>query len=438
MIQAVCYAFIYLFEVSACFMFYENFYNRKVNNIVCFVAYALAFGIQYGMNFVAVPFVNLISFIVCNFLIALVCYESKVKIRVFTTLMLSFFMFITEMIVAFTSTCILKVDLAAYTNDLLTLIIQSSLSKLLFFLIIFFVSKYYKNKTTKQSPNKFTVLLGILPLTSILMLSILYYWGVKKADTSGFNAALAVCAILLLFANLFVFYIYELVQKTNFENTQLHLEIQRSEISTEYYELLSKEYENSRILIHDIKNHFQHIAGLTMEGQPQEVIGYIDSISKDFGLKERIKYSGNDLVDVIVNRYAAYCKENGLIFEVEALCSKLEFMDRSDVSSLLDNLLTNAVEAAEKSENKRILFSIYRQENSFVMTDHIFVKVVNSCDSKPKIKNGLLMTSKINSLYHGFGTKSVRRVVNKYNGDYNWEYNKKDREFTATVILQTE
>jgi len=113
-------------------------------------------------------------------------------------------------------------------------------------------------------------------------------------------------------------------------------------------------------------------------------------------------------------------------------------MDRSDVSSLLDNLLTNAVEAAEKSENKRILFSIYRQENSFVMTDHIFVKVVNSCDSKPKIKNGLLMTSKINSLYHGFGTKSVRRVVSKYNGDYNWEYNKKDREFTATVILQTE
>lgn len=62
-----------------------------------------------------------------------------------------------------------------------------------------------------------------------------------------------------------------------------------------------------------IKNHFQHISGLTMEGQPQEVIGYIDSISKGFGLKERIKYSGNDLVDVIINRYAAYCKENGLI-----------------------------------------------------------------------------------------------------------------------------
>ena len=163
----------------------------------------------------------------------------------------------------------------------------------------------------------------------------------------------------------------------------------------------------------------------------------METISKDFGLKERIKYSGNDLVDVIINRYAAYCKDNGLVFEVEALCSKLEFMDRSDVSSLLDNLLTNAVEAAEKSENKRITISIYRQENSFVMTDHIFIKVLNSCDSRPKIKNGLLKTSKIDTLYHGFGTKSVRRVVNKYNGDYNWEYNDIDREFITTVILQT-
>ena len=438
MIQAVCYAFIYLFEVLACFMFYENFYQRKAGKLFCFVTYTLAFLIQYGLSYAAIPYINLITFVVCNFLIALLCYESKVKTCVFTTLMLSFFMFITELIVIYSSTYIFEIYyLAAWEDNILALILQSSLSKLLFFVIIFFWSKTFKIRA-EHTATKFTVMLGILPLTSMVNYCIMFYWGVKTYNTSQFNGTLAICAILLLFANLFVFYIYEMVQRTNFENTQLQLEIQRSEISTEYYELLSKEYENSRILIHDIKNHFQHIAGLTMEGQQQEVIGYIDSISKDFGLKERIKYSGNDLVDVIINRYAAYCKENGLKFEVEALCSKLEFMDRSDVSSLLDNLLTNAVEAAEKSENKRILLSIYRQENSFVMTDHIFIKVVNSCDSKPKIKNGLLMTSKINSLYHGFGTKSVRRVVNKYNGDYNWEYNKKDREFTATVILQTE
>ena len=437
MIQAICYAFIYLFEVLACFWFLENFYNRKVKFHICCIGFAIIFGILYGISFLGTPLYNLIAFILCYFIITIICYESKLKSQLFTTLILAVFMLLTEMVVVHVSSAIIGSDYTLYLDNFLVLIIQSSLSKLFFFVLLFFLAKVFNLKNNKSKTNKFTVLLGILPLVSAVILHSLSFLGIKTTLLSPYNKVLALSSILLLFANLFVFYIYELVQKTNYENTQLQLEIQRSEISTEYYELLSKEYENSRILIHDIKNHFQHIAGLTMEGQPQEVIGYIDSISKDFGLKERIKYSGNDLVDVIINRYAAYCKENGLIFEVEALCSKLEFMDRSDVSSLLDNLLTNAVEAAEKSENKRILLSIYRQENSFVMTDHIFVKVVNSCDSKPKIKNGLLMTSKINSLYHGFGTKSVRRVVSKYNGDYNWEYNKKDREFMTTVILQT-
>ncbi len=52
---------------------------------------------------------------------------------------------------------------------------------------------------------------------------------------------------------------YEKVQKVNFESAQLYLEKQKSEISAEHYGLLSKEIENSRILIHDIKNHLRCI-----------------------------------------------------------------------------------------------------------------------------------------------------------------------------------
>lgn len=436
MLVSVCYAFIYLFEVLACFMFYENFYNRKVKNSVCFLMFLASFGLQYGLSFLGIPYFNLFLFFICNLIISLLGYEAKIITKIFVALLLSALMVITEIIVVHLTSIILKMDFSPYQDNLVTITTQASLSKLLFFTIIFFIAKIFKSTSTRQQANRHTLILGVLPVSSLAILIVILRIGMVDGVNNLYHTALVVCSIFLLFANIFVFYVYEMVQKTNFENTQLQLEIQRSEISTEYYELLSKEYENSRILIHDIKNHFHHIAGLTMEGQQQEVIGYIDSISKDFGLKERIKYSENDLVDVIINRYAAYCKENGLKFEVEALCSKLEFMDRSDVSSLLDNLLTNAVEAAEKSDEKRITVSIYRQENSFVMTDHIFVKVVNSCDSRPKLKNGLLITSKIDSLNHGFGTKSIRRVVSKYNGDYNWKYDRKEREFEATVILQ--
>ncbi len=426
----VCYAFIYLFEVLACFMFFENFYQRKASKINCFIVYALSFFALFSVNFVTVPFINLISFIICTCLITLICYQAKIKTCIFTSLMLSFFMFITEIIVLYASSFFLNIELAAYKKSLLTLVTQSSLSKLLFFIVIFFASKLLKNKANKQSPNKFTILLGILPLASMLMLHILYYWGVLTSDVSNLNAALSVCAILLLFANLFVFYIYELVQKANTDKTLHYLDKQKSEISAEYYGLLSREYENSRILIHDIKNHLRYIENKTSIGKPQEVLDYIDGIREDFGLNERVRYSGNGLIDVIINRHASYCKMNGLKVEVEACCSRLEFMSDSDITSLLDNLFDNAIEAAMQSTNKKIVFSMYVRNDTFVV-----VSLINSCDTAPNSSNGKLISSKKNLASHGYGTKSIKRVVNKYDGDFQWSYDEENCEFEARAIL---
>lgn len=435
MMQTICYAFIYLFEVLACFMFYENFYQRKSKKLICILTYLFSFAVQFGVSFITIPLINLISFLVCNFLIAMFCYESKLKTRIFTTLMLSFFMFITEMIVLYTSTYIFKIDLAAYGDDLLTLVIQSSLSKLLFFVIIFFVSKYFKNKAYNQSANKFTILLGILPLSSIVTLHILYYWGVETSDTSPFNAALSACSILLLFANLFVFYIYEMVQKTNLEITQLQLEKQRSEISSEHYDLLYNEIENFRILKHDMKNHLRHISNKTSEGDLQGIADYIKSISEDFGLEAKIQYSGNKLIDVILNRHMTNCKRNGLNLEIGSCGSNLEFMSETDTIALLDNLFENAIEAAAKSTDKKLNFSMYRKANNYTVTDYIVITLTNSCDNAPRTRHGELVTSKLNSNSHGIGTKSIKRIVNKYNGNFDWQYDEENKEFKTSVIL---
>ena len=433
MLESVCYAFIYLFEVLACFWFLESFYNRKVKFHICCIGFAIIFGILYGISFLGTPLYNLIAFILCYFIITIICYESKLKSQLFTTLILAVFMLLTEMVVVHVSSAIIGSDYTLYLDNFLVLIIQSSLSKLFFFVLLFFLAKVFNLKNNKSKTNKFTVLLGILPLVSAVILHSLSFLGIKTTLLSPYNKVLALSSILLLFANLFVFYIYEMVQKTNFEITQLQLEKQRGEISSEYYRLLSKEYENSRVLIHDIKNHLHYIESKTADGESKEVLNYIDSIREDFGLNERVRYSGNGLIDVIINRHANFCKANGVNFEVEACCSKLDFMNESDTTSLLDNLLDNAVESAVQSEEKKIVFSIYIRSDSFVV-----VSVINSCDSAPVINNGRLISNKKNPKAHGYGTKSIKRVVNKYNGDFKWAYNELDREFEASVILQTE
>ncbi len=436
MIQTICYAFVYLFEILACFMFYENFYQRKTSKGVCFLLYSVALAIQFAVSFITVPLANLIAFVICNFCLVIFCYEAKIKICLFTTIMLSFFMTITDLIIVYFSAFVFDIYyLEAYNDNILVFIIQASLSKLLFFFIIFFISKISKIKSNKQSPNKFTILLGLLPISSMINLYIMYYWGVKKTDTSDFNAALAVCAILLLFANLFVFYIYEMVQKTNVEITQLQLEKQRSEISSKHYDLLYNEIENSRILKHDIKNHLGHINNKAKSGDLDGISEYIKSISDDFGLEERIQYSGNKLIDVILNRHMSNCKKNGIALTIGSCGSNLEFMSETDTIALLDNLFENAIEAAYNSVEKKLSFSMYRQANNYTVTDYVIIVFSNSCDNPPKAWHGELITSKSNSSSHGIGTKSIKRIVNKYNGNFDWQYDDENKEFKTSVIL---
>lgn len=430
MINSICYALIYLFEVLSCFMFFENFYNRKIKGYTCITFYFVSFLIQYGLSFFHIPILNLATFVLCYFIISLFCYESKLKSCIFTSLMLAVFMLITETIVVHVSTSILKVDFTLYQDNLLALVVQSSLSKLFFFVTLLIISKLFRLKAKKMKSNKFAVLLGFLPLTTVIILSFIATFGLSSDNKTPFNSFLAVSSILLLFSNIIVFYIYETVQKTNFEITQLQLEKQREEISKEYYDIMSKDLTNSRILVHDIKKHFESLLLISQKNKNTEAVNYINSISESFGLDTRTKHTGNILIDVIINRYMNTCKAKGIELEIEFCGSRLEFMTDSDIVALLDNMFDNAIEAAAVSEEKDILFSMYVRNDNFVV-----IKTLNSCDIKPKSKNGKLVSTKNDKLSHGIGTQSIKKVVEKYNGSFSWKYHEDKHQFEATAIV---
>lgn len=433
MLESICYGFIYLFEALACFLFFENIYFRKeeINNTLFYLTYVFAFIVQYGISFAGIPVLNLVVFIICNTVIALVCYETKIKTATLTSLVLTVLMFITEMIVVYFSSMVLKIDINAYENDILVLVTQSSLSKLLFFMAIFFISKIIKFKFFRTQYDKYTIMLGFFPLVTIIIMNFLTYFEINYNVIEPYNTVLTACSILLLFANILVFYVYEMVQKANEENLQLQLERQYVEISSEYYNLLASEYENSRVLIHDIKNHLRHIENKAAEGEATGVTDYIDTIREEFGLNERIRYSGSCIIDVIINRYHGQCKEAGVTFEVEACCSKLDFMADNDIIALLGNLFDNSLEAAKGTKEKKVVFAAYIRND-----DYIHIEMKNSCDNPPRTIAGKLITSKGNIFHHGYGTKSIRRVLRKYDGKFKWTYDEKKKLFGTVCVVK--
>ncbi len=436
MVQSICYAFIFLFEILTCAFFLENSYHRRPKKRFVIIGYMLAFAIQYGTSFLSEYLINLASFIICFLLLTTIFYETKISTSLFTTIMLSFFMLISELFVVFSSTYIFKFNLNEHKDNLLAFVIQSSLSKLLFLLIVFFAVKLFKKRESKEKANKFSILLCISPITSVVIFLIMYFWGAKVEYSSAFHIALSTCAILMLFSNLFIFYIHEKMQETNIEITQLQLEKQHIETISEYYDFMSDEIEKHRILKHDLKNHNNHILSLLEESNIQEVKNYIKSLSEDFGLDVKIKYSGNKIIDVILNRYKKKCEQNGIDLVVEQCGSNLEFMSDSDIVALLDNLFDNAFEAAIKSTEKKIHFAMHRHAMGYTVSDYIVISLTNSCDVEPISFKDKLLSIKKDTGSHGYGTKSIKRIVDKYDGNFVWKYLDETREFKASAILK--
>ena len=87
-----------------------------------------------------------------------------------------------------------------------------------------------------------------------------------------------------------------------------------------------------------------------------------------------------------------------------------------DISILVGNLLDNAIEACEQIQDgmRWVLFKLKKRQHS------LFIEISNSLGTVPRIKDGELLTSKKDKRLHGYGLKSVKRIVQKYDGVFSF------------------
>ncbi len=109
-------------------------------------------------------------------------------------------------------------------------------------------------------------------------------------------------------------------------------------------------------------------------------------------------------------------------------------MEDNDITALFCNLLDNAVEAAEKISEGCIQLHITRQAS----TPFTFISVINSCRVSPFSKDGRLPSSKKDSLRHGYGLRSITRIVEKYCGDIQMYYDAENTSFHTIIMLRNQ
>jgi two-component system sensor histidine kinase AgrC len=318
------------------------------------------------------------------------------------------------------------------------LVILSVSSKILNFLVIHILIWLLKGKTSDNASQTLSAfLLSLIPITSIIVIITFVSIGENTTLPHNLDWMTTLSATLLLGINLLVFGLNQYNQKKYAEYTETLLLLQKEADTTKYYEMLLSQHDNQSILIHDIKKHLQSIDLLNDQHDHEKISAYIKQLLLSSDLKETVRLCDHALLNAILCRYKTKCLSLQISFLADIRSGAADFMADNDITSLFCNLLDNAVEACTNIPEAFIEMTARKREH----TPFVVITIVNSCRRNPfsegdALKNRMPFTNKPDKRKHGFGIKSIRKVVSKYHGDIQMYYKDDAPAFHTIITLK--
>lgn len=418
--------FMYLFEFLLFWHYSNTLFNPKKNKKIRFIVMFLnnaVLGIIYQLN---ITYLNVVLMFITYTVILLYLYNVSFKTAMFHSLIFMVVMLTSEILVMAISSIIYK-DFNALENNISAYLFVIITSKLIYFGIMMIILKLFAQKENNEQSNKYFWLLFIMPLTSIMVLLCFRYITYQMELTNLMSTLWTVSCLGFLFANILVFAIYEYSIKNTKELYELKTIQHQEEQDKKYFEIIEQSNKDMRVFSHDIKNHLLQIRNLD---NIDSVYKYVDKLYPNIEKFTHTGISKNKMLDLIISKYSKLCESKEINFYVDVKTSNLLYIDDVDLSTLMNNLLDNAVEAAEKSNNAFVQLKIFSKNN---MYDGLLIK--NSCSVSPKSESGALRTIKFDKKSHGIGIKSVKKIIKKYNAIYDWKYDEQQKIFETDIAF---
>ena len=186
-------------------------------------------------------------------------------------------------------------------------------------------------------------------------------------------------------------------------------------------------HENTRRLKHDMRNHLMVIAMYLGKENYEEARTYTAQILDKLNLEYSYIDSGNALLNYILNLKLQQAQQMQVHMQLQIENLKFQRMDSVDFSSLLTNLLDNAINAAANSTKKEVWVSI-RKNRGYEM-----IQVRNSINTSVLEVNPDLNSTQPSPENHGIGTKQIRVITEKYAGLL--DIYEEDLKFCVNVMI---
>lgn len=281
-----------------------------------------------------------------------------------------------------------------------------------------------------QAPNSCLLLVGIMFIFEFALSTV---ETALFSPVSGVNIVFVVAFAGMLATNLIAMQALHTICSEQRRIYSLTAENQRYQAEREVARIAENALEDLRCIRHDLKNQYGYLQILVGEKRYDELETYLQSMQNN--LPPQLNYidCGNRVVNTVLNMEFAKFRSQGIALEQQLVVPPVLPFASEDVCSVLVNLLDNAREECSRlkaggSEDVRVRLEIHPHQS------YLLIRCLNSTDrtTLQRKGNGLLST-KSGSQYHGYGTRIIARLAEKYNGcaDFKLE----NGMFLAQVML---
>lgn len=351
-------------------------------------------------------------------------YECKLYQKIIFSIIIFAIMIMIENIIAVGLTIGFNNDFNAAKEGLLY-ISGIILSKFVMFLVVLFI-RIKKHKTLFPAYRKNYIYLFLFPFSSLMIIFLQYKIFVDYPNQEHFMYVLVVVVYtLLILANMIIFEFIDSLYNNTINEGRLNA---ASEIianqSVQYKALLDHDRDIMKIR-HDHKNLCLALLTELRNGNSATVI---EKLSQEYDLCNKEFLIHNNIVYTIINTKQEVARKTNT--EIELECHNLDSIkiDPIDIAILIGNALDNAIEACQDLESdSKIEVSILKKANN------VFIIIKNPTKDVVNI-NDLTTTKKNESQKHGFGIISMKQIIEKYNGELLFFYEKP--YFTVTAMLK--
>lgn len=259
-------------------------------------------------------------------------------------------------------------------------------------------------------------------ILTMLIVSMLNYWTYSFDYLSlATYVYQLICCILLLTVQFGIFD-RSLIEQEHAVMEQMHQEKeQQYKLSQENIDIINRK-------CHDIKHQLSLLRNTHTQAEQDK--GLLE-MEQAVMIYDTTVQTGNEILDTLLTEKSLQCEQHQISMSCIVDGGLLQFMDHTDLYSLFGNALDNAIECVlnESKENRIISLSVARQASC------VLVSLDNYCGASVRFKDGLPLTTKENNGYHGFGTRSIQYVAQKYGGTVVMKYFEGEKRFSLTILF---